>query len=53
MHLTKGSDYSLRSRTKMQDRILYSVGIVAKFIVGEIVHNIRVVDQRYTVLNKH
>lgn len=32
---------------------LYSVGLVERMIAGDIVHNIRVVDRRSTVLMRH
>lgn len=53
MHLTKGKDFSLRSRKRVMVGSLYNVGLAAKIIAGEIVHNIRVVDRKSTVLRRH
>lgn len=50
MHLIEDMDFGLRRRTWMMVRRHCSVGIVEESIAGEIVHNIRVVDQRSRVL---
>jgi len=52
MNLIKGRDFSLRRRTRVHDGRHYSIGLVGKIIVGDIVHNIRMVDRRSTVLRK-
>ena len=53
MHLIEGRDFSLRRRTRVMVGSLYSFGLRARIIVGEISHNIRVVDRRSTMPRWH
>ena len=53
MHLTKDMDFNLRSRIRMKVERLFSVGLVQESIIGEIVHNIRVVYHISTMLRRH
>lgn len=51
--LTEDRDIGPRRRTRMLVESLYSVGLVAKIIKGEIFPIIRVVYHRSTVLKTH
>jgi len=47
MHLTEDRNFGQRSRTRVWDGNLYSIGLVARIIARDIVHNIRVLDRIY------
>ena len=49
MHSIEDRDIDLKKIIRIEARSLYNFGLVAKIIVGEIVHRIKVVYLRYTV----
>jgi len=53
MHLIVDKDFDLRRRIWMKIGSLCSVGLMEVSITREIIHNIIVVNQKYTELRSH
>jgi len=53
MHLTEDKDFDMRSKIRMKVGSLCNVGLVEESIIGDISHNIWVVDHGSIVLRRH
>jgi len=53
MYIIEEKDFNLRSIKRVMKRSLYSVGLVLRIIIGNIVHNIRVACHRFTMPRRH
>lgn len=53
IHLIGDMDFILKGRERVIVGSLYSVGLVERIIIGEIVHRMRVEDHRFIMLRRH